>query len=516
MTDYYYGDNNDNNLYGSITNDNVMYGFAGNDTLNGGNGNDYLDGGLGNDILYGWGGDDTYVVNSTEDMEVGEDADQGIDTVLSSVTYYTLNPYFENLILTGAATNGTGNDIDNTITGNGYNNVLYGGTGADTLYGGAGNDTLDGELLDYAAGADTLYGGAGNDTYTVDNAADTVDETITGSGGTDLVQASVTYTLGTDVENLTLTGTAAINGTGNGLSNTITGNSAANALYGYGGDDTLTGGDGNDTYGVSSAGDNVSETGTGTDTVESYDLSYTLGTNLENLTLTGTAATNGTGNSLNNTLSGNSAANTLSGDAGNDYLYGSNGNDTLNGGNDNDTLDGGAGADTLDGGSGNDLLNGWADADTLTGGLGTDTYAFGTVTGGADTVTDFASGTDKLRFRSDDTLLNIGDGDTVLDSSELVTGPGGFLKVTELVVVSGDISGTITNTLAAAAIGSASATYAVDDTRLFAVDNGTDSALYLFQSGDTDAAVESTELTLIGTLQGTGTAGTVLADYTFA
>jgi serralysin len=535
--------------------DDQLNGGIGNDALYGGAGNDTLDGGTGSDALYGGTGNDTYVVNNPGDT-ISEYAGQGTDLVQSWITYTlpTRPNYIENLQLMGTESlNGTGNEFDNTLTGN------------------AGNNILDG-----SAGADTLTGGAGDDTYVVDNAGDSVTESA--SAGTDTVQSGVTYTLGANLENLTLTGTATINGIGNILDNILTGNDAANTLggsdgndtlYGGGGNDTLwgggdsgadtldggngndilnggdgndilnggddndelwgnagadtlTGGDGNDTYGVSSAGDNVSETGTGTDTVESYNLSYTLGTNLENLTLTGTAATNGTGNGLDNTLTGNDAANTLGGSDGNDYLYGSNGNDylygsngndTLNGGNDNDTLDGGAGADTLDGGSGNDLLNGWADADTLTGGLGTDTFAFGTVTGGADTVTDFASGTDKLRFRSDSTLLNIGDGDTVLDSSELVTGPGGFFKTTELVVVSGDISGTISNSSAATAIGSASAAYAVDDRRLFAVDNGTDSALYLFKSAGADALVSATELTLIGTLQ--GTASTALADYTF-
>src|SRR2546430_10068389 len=42
--------------------------------------------------------------------------------------------------------------------------------------------------------------------------------------------------------NLTLTGTAAINGTGNALDNIIIGNTAANLLAGNGGTDTLDGG----------------------------------------------------------------------------------------------------------------------------------------------------------------------------------------------------------------------------------------------------------------------------------
>jgi Ca2+-binding RTX toxin-like protein len=499
------GDAGDDLIIAGSGND-TLFGGDGNDALDGGDGDDTLTGGTGWDVLAGGTGNDTYVAHDAEDP-IEEYADEGIDTVQSYVTYSLPSEgdyyYVENLTLLGSgALNGTGNDLDNILTGNSGNNVLDGGNGNDTLDGGAG--------------ADTLTGGAGNDTYVVDNAADTVDE-VTGGGGTDLVQASVSYVLGTDVENLTLTGTAAINGTGNGLNNTLTGNGAANTLLGYGGADTLTGGAGSDTYGVDNAGDVVVENASeGTDTVNSY-ITYTLGANVENLTLNEAAAVNGTGNGLNNTLTGNSAANTLSGMDGNDYLPGGSGNDTLNGGNDNDSLDGGSGNDTLDGGDGNDLLNGWADADTLTGGTGTDTFAFGTLPNGtnADTVTDFVSGTDTLRFRDGATYLNIGDVDNAIDSAVSLAGPGGFGTGAELVIVSGNITGAITATSAAAAIGSASGTYTVGNTRLFAVDNGTDSALYRFQAGDADAAVEAGELQLIGTLQGTGAAGTAVTDYEF-
>ncbi len=74
--------------------------------------------------------------------------------------------------------------------------------------GGAGNDRLDG-----GAGADLMRGGAGDDTYDVDNAGDVVDESDDPSG-IDLVNSAIDYTLSTNVENLTLTGTAALHGTG--------------------------------------------------------------------------------------------------------------------------------------------------------------------------------------------------------------------------------------------------------------------------------------------------------------
>ena len=123
-----------------------------------------------------------------------------------------------------------------------------------------------------------MIGGAGNDTYVVDDAGDVVTEAA--DEGTDTVQSSISYTLGANVENLTLTGSADINGTGNALDNIITGNVGDNVLTGglatirsmAAGADTMVGGTGNDTYVVDNAGDVVTEAlDAGTDTVRSLD-----------------------------------------------------------------------------------------------------------------------------------------------------------------------------------------------------------------------------------------------------
>ena len=144
------------------------------------------------------------------------------------------------------------------------------------------------------------------------------------------------------IENITLTGTANINATGNALANVLTGNSGNNALNGGAGADTMSGGVGNDTYTVDSASDVVIElsSDTGTDLVNSSVTFSAAGTNqsgIENITLTGTANINATGNGLNNILIGNSGAN---------ILIGGDGNDTLNGGTGADSMTGGVGNDT--------------------------------------------------------------------------------------------------------------------------------------------------------------------------
>ena len=144
----------------------------------------------------------------------------------------------------------------------------------------------------------------GNDTYVVDNAGDVVTENA--NNGTDIVKSSIDYSLADNVENLVLTGTAA-NGTGNTLNNTLTGNAGNNSLDGGLGIDTLIGGLGDDTYSVDNIGDVVTENANqGTDTINS-SVNYTLSDNVENMQLTGTAAINGTGNALNNSLIGNGA-----------------------------------------------------------------------------------------------------------------------------------------------------------------------------------------------------------------
>ncbi|WP_210251379.1 VCBS domain-containing protein, partial [Aureimonas psammosilenae] len=400
---------------------NILVGLAGSDTLDGMGGADRMVGGT---------GDDTYYVDDAGDVAI-EGVNEGYDTVNSTISL-TLADNLERLTLTGtAAIDGTGNVLANKLVGN---------AGANILIGLAGNDTLDG-----MGGADRMVGGVGDDIYYVDNAGDAVVEAA--NEGTDTVNASIAFVLGDGVENLTLTGTAAINGSGNGSSNWLVGNSADNILKGFGGNDFLNGGDGtdqlmggqgDDTYYVDNAVDTVVEAvNEGYDTVNA-SVTLTLSDNVERLTLTGTAAIDGTGNALANRLVGNGASNVLIGLGGSDFLDGGAGADRLVGGIGDDTYTvdnlgdtvvelAGEGTDTVNtsvtwtlgsnvenlsltgtgaidgtgnalanrifGNAANNILNGGAGNDTLGGGGGADVFVFNTAISGGqnvDTLTDFS------------------------------------------------------------------------------------------------------------------------------
>lgn len=294
---------------------------------------------------------------------------------------------------------------NNLLDGTSIAQRIYGLEGQDTLNGSSGNDFLDGGLDN-----DTLSGGGDNDT-------------IFGGGGDD-------YLVGV-LEN-----------------------------------DLLYGGVGNDKYLIGNTTIITEYFDEGSDTVETYG-GYTLGENLENLTLLGVNPNSGTGNALNNTIIGNAAHNLLDGSTGSDTMRGQDGDDTYivdsvrdiviedssTGGiddvvwsdssytlsanierltlfsgaitgtgndlnnliyayEDNNTLSGLGGNDTLYGGAGSDILTGGADNDILTGG---DSYP--TTNTGNDTL-DGGSGDDVMNGQDGNDSYSVDStGDIIIEDS---------------------------------------------------------------------------------------------------
>ena len=263
------GGADEDSLLGGNGND-TIFGDEGNDTIDGGAGNDTINGGVGADSMVGGDGDDTYYVDNIDDVIIESSSSKGgNDTVIIRNSLLSRDNFsqfvgIENFIQEGETdAKISGDNNANTLKGNAGNNYIFGNGGNDSLFGYGGNDTIDG-----GQGIDVLDGGDGDDTYIINN----VEDTIKDSSGVDAVESSETITIVSykTVENLTLTGSKAINGTGNDNDNTIEGNDSDNKLDGGRGNDTLFGGDGNDTL-VGAAGNNVLDGGNGEDDVASYN-----------------------------------------------------------------------------------------------------------------------------------------------------------------------------------------------------------------------------------------------------
>ena len=344
----------------------------------------------------------------------------------------------------------------------GYGTVDF--SGVYSVFGSVGNDHLVGaahyQALQGYYGDDTLIGRDGND-YLCGHVGE--------SDGS--VNASALFT-----DDDILDGGAGNDG--------LYGNFGDDRLIGGTGADLMRGGIGNDSYDVDNVGDVVAEiagSSSGTDTVNS-SIGYTLTAEVERLVLTGSSAINGTGNALHNTLTGNGAANTL---------RGGNGNDALNGA------------------AGNDLLIGGAGDDRLSGGTGSDFFQFDSKSG-SDTIADFNSAADTFRFSQ--AGLRIGDGDNLVEGFSVRSAFGGFSAASEVVVFTPNVADDLTTTSAAAVIGNASSSFAAGATRLFLIDNGSDSGMFLFTSSALNATVSASELTHVATFHGTTTTA---SDYVF-
>ncbi|MFK4576642.1 cadherin-like domain-containing protein [Bradyrhizobium ottawaense] len=326
----------------------TIAGTSSAETLTGTVGNDLIGGNGGADIMIGGLGDDTYIVTDAN-AQIVEVAGGGVDTVRAS-TSYTLSNYVENLILTGgAAINGTANSQANIIIGTSANNVITGGQGNDILTGGGGSDTFVIKL------------GDGSDIITDFHSGSVIDHDVVKLDGfsftsfgeikaeMDQVGFDVYLTLtpyetlvfrGTTIsdfvsDNFQLPGALPTSGTalsywsGTATDQYVYGTAMNDNLKAGGTGNTLIGGAGDDTYVVGAANTTIIENpGEGVDTVQVWGVSYTLPSNVENLTLMQGGLT-GTGNDLANRMVGSSGNDILNGAGGDDWLFGGEGNDTF-------------------------------------------------------------------------------------------------------------------------------------------------------------------------------------------
>ena len=378
------------------------------DVLTGDAGANRLDGEAGNDRLTGGAGADTLV------------GGHGLDTAsyAASAAAVTVN------LLDGTATGGdaAGDTLDSAegLTGSAHD---------DTLIGDAGNNVLEG-----GTGADTLDGGDGIDTASYAGSASRVDVRLS---GTVVNYGDATGDTLTNIENLVGSAHNDIL-VGNGSANALTGNGGNDLLWASSGDDLLTGGPGADRLVGGAGNDTASYAGSPEGvTVRLHSLSAANG-DAEGDSFPYTvdvAYTDASGAEQSESLPdvehliGSAHDDILAGDRRDNDLDGGPGNDTLYGGpgGGDDVMSGGLGNDRIFGGQGNDTLIGGPGDDRLAGGPGNDIFVFGPGEG-ADTVTDFSAGTDKVDLTAfeiesvEEIAMNTTDDGVTIDLSDIDDG----------------------------------------------------------------------------------------------
>jgi Ca2+-binding RTX toxin-like protein len=377
-----------------------IYAEGGDDTIRYGGGTDLVDGGDGNDVLVLPGVAADYEITRPDSWVHIRllSGDSEPDLIVQRVETIRFEGDNSTVDVAGLFDR-HGTPGSDALTGDDSVNNLFGYDGDDVLVGLGAADWLDG-----GAGADLMEGGDGDDVYWVDDAGDTVVETL--GGGSDEVRlTAASYTMHAHVESVRSHTAGAVTIVGNGAANAIHGGDWDDWLEGQGGNDILTGGagadtmiggSGNDTYDVDHVGDVIVElAGGGTDLAYVYLASYTLPAHLENVTVMAFGAVGGSiaGNGLANhivipwgsfTVNGGAGSDTVSwemeyeggvivdlltgemgGTAGDDVLLsienlaGTGFSDVLRGNAGPNVLDGRYGADMMVGRGGNDIY--WVD-----------------------------------------------------------------------------------------------------------------------------------------------------------
>jgi Ca2+-binding RTX toxin-like protein len=425
------GTEGNDSLAGTPGNDTIR-AFGGNDTLDGGSGNDELYGGDGFDLLMNSAGTDLFSGGTGNDTLLGSSfADRILFAEAAGVGNFDFvhgfqsgsdkieldRAHFLNLGPAGQFAAGDERFVANS-GGNpedASDRVIYDTSTGDLIYDpdgtGAGSPeivaTLRGvpllvatDIVAVGSGAGSVIDGTPGDDVLIGTVAG---DTIRAFGGDDFVDARE----GDDrVEGGD--GNDRLWGGDDDGADLLIGGAGNDQLVGQAGDDTLLGGDGDDTIqgGVAASGQFGNDSldgGAGIDTL-SFSISSTFSGMTIDLgagTLTGGGA-NGSGSAslsgIENVFAGG-AADRITGSAVANVIDGHDGADTIDGGAGDDTLYGNSREDNVAGGLGNDVVDGGHESDTLTGGAGADDFAFTTWPfDSVDTITDFASGLDELRF----------------------------------------------------------------------------------------------------------------------
>jgi Ca2+-binding RTX toxin-like protein len=435
-------------------------------TLIGGAGNDSITGNGGADVIYAGAGDDVILVTADNITQLAAsftagnyarlDGGGGIDTLKLDGGDITLD--LTAIANQGGAAPTSSSRIESIekidLGGSGDNSLILSEkdvidmTGFNLFNDGDGWSGLgaivnkhqlvvDGNHGDSVNLADWSFAGIasnGGQSYSVFNTANAAQL---------LVNNAMLYASIVDAADLLANSKDKLSGTadddlinGGAGADSLTGNAGNDLLNGGTGADSLKGGAGDDSYIVDDKGDKVTETGNqGTDQVLA-SISYKLGKNVENLTLTGSDNLNASGNELANQLIGNSGDNILDGGKGVDRYRGGGGNDTylLDNLLETDIVEiSGQGTDTIQlkvdklakgqisasytladnvenliitgkaqinliGNASDNSLTGNAKANQLTGGAGADSFVFNAAPSktNIDTITDFETGVDKI------------------------------------------------------------------------------------------------------------------------
>jgi Ca2+-binding RTX toxin-like protein len=401
----------DNGLGGtdSLTGIENVTGSAFADTLTGDAGTNGLDGGEGTDALAGGDGDDTYFVDAAD--VVTEDADSGIDTIVTSLASYALGANVETLVYAGLG-NFTG-------TGNALDNLIRGGEGDDDLSGGDGDDVFEAsggfDLIDGGSGADTIRfaGSLYYRSFSLDGAVATVV-----SEGTMQLTGVEYYYFELEGQSFTIDELILLSVSGTeGNDALLAGNWLNNRIYGLGGDDVLWGKEGNDILDGGDGDDVAYYSGSSDDfrifRNEYGDLSvgdlpgpegWDALIGIESLFFAGD---NVTVDVIDVPMLGTSGNDSLTGSSRPDLLLGLDGDDSL------DAL---GGSDSMHGGLGNDQYLLGAGEDYASDDGGDDAY-FYEMGDGDDGIFDSA-GTDYLAFGAgiapEDVTVTVLEGETYL------------------------------------------------------------------------------------------------------